>query len=799
LNVTGLTNLNNLVSTNTTSTNLNVTGLVSTNTTSTNLNVTGLTNLNNLVSTNTTSTNLNVTGLTNLNKLVSTSITSTNLNVTGLASIGNLTVSAETVSSLRILSNATIVYSGAPPAPANSTEQILYIDSADSLLKSKQSTGILTTYNPLTTKGDLMTHTGTTQVRQAVGTDGQVLKADSSSANGVTWTSLYSTDVSKNSQNGYFSANNATSVTISQSSFTAIPFDTFNFNNSNYFSLDSTSSVVSLLSTGTYLLDCFLVFSMDNSNTTTALCKFQIDTTGGGTFTDIVGTTVASPMVANVQANGNHVRGTNTSVQLFAILKITSTTTSVRVVCTQTGSTQPNLTTLSGLSNLTFTRVNIDLSDNSYFYNGYTTSTTTLGSSLIDLPLTKRFTDSGFTSTDGTGSVTIVTSGKYLLSAAISFEKSTLTDNYAIGQAVLVVNGSVVSDTISYTGLANNGNTSNNNNNTTTNNLSTTNISRILVLSAGDVVKIQAKISGGSNLRLSSGTSCLCIVKFQSSGSSQATPRFFDAYNTGGLSLNNNYQDIPLNTEVIKDSVFSHTSNAPEVVVGEIGFYIARCSVNVSNTDNKESQINSKLVSSVNGTFYDASLSQAYSVVLDGTNLNQVGCFFETLIFVQPGTILKLQVVNASNNGILATINGSRLQLLKLDSVSSPSSGIIIFGNSFSFIEDPSSSSTSSTTYLIKLTLITQYLQAGYYNISCSYRITSLNNRIAEIYVTVDDSIVISDSIQTLTTNNCATVYNDFRVVFLPAGYHNVIMKYRSYSGSVISIDTTRLMIYRVN
>lgn len=41
--------------------------------------------------------------------------------------------------------------------------------------------------DPLTTKGDLITNDGTNSVRQAVGTDGQTLVADSTQANGIKW------------------------------------------------------------------------------------------------------------------------------------------------------------------------------------------------------------------------------------------------------------------------------------------------------------------------------------------------------------------------------------------------------------------------------------------------------------------------------------------------------------------------------------------------------------------------------------------------------------------------------------
>lgn len=62
-----------------------------------------------------------------------------------------------------------------------------YTDSSDTLLKSKDNNDIVTVYQPTNTKGDLLTHNGTTQVRLPVGTNGQILIADSSVSQGVKW------------------------------------------------------------------------------------------------------------------------------------------------------------------------------------------------------------------------------------------------------------------------------------------------------------------------------------------------------------------------------------------------------------------------------------------------------------------------------------------------------------------------------------------------------------------------------------------------------------------------------------
>src|SRR6185503_8886803 len=46
---------------------------------------------------------------------------------------------------------------------------------------------------PLTTKGDLLTRTSSANARQAVGTNNQILMADSAQTNGIKWTSAVTT------------------------------------------------------------------------------------------------------------------------------------------------------------------------------------------------------------------------------------------------------------------------------------------------------------------------------------------------------------------------------------------------------------------------------------------------------------------------------------------------------------------------------------------------------------------------------------------------------------------------------
>jgi hypothetical protein len=83
-----------------------------------------------------------------------------------------------------------LIVEGAAPASPPAGDQRLYIDSADHVLKRKNSAGTVTVVGsgaiPVTTKGDLFTFDTAAQ-RLGVGTNGQVLTADSAQATGIKW------------------------------------------------------------------------------------------------------------------------------------------------------------------------------------------------------------------------------------------------------------------------------------------------------------------------------------------------------------------------------------------------------------------------------------------------------------------------------------------------------------------------------------------------------------------------------------------------------------------------------------
>jgi hypothetical protein len=134
------------------------------------------------------------------NTTASTNITAGAMRILGGVSISNATDASSVSSGGSFttgggLSVAKQVYFGGSvnmsisPAPSNPSSGIerLYVDDADGLLRSRRNDGTVTTYQPTTTKGDLMSHNGTTQDRLPVGQDGYVLSANSSQPLGMEW------------------------------------------------------------------------------------------------------------------------------------------------------------------------------------------------------------------------------------------------------------------------------------------------------------------------------------------------------------------------------------------------------------------------------------------------------------------------------------------------------------------------------------------------------------------------------------------------------------------------------------
>ena len=96
---------------------------------------------------------------------------------------------------------------------------------------------------PTTTKGDLVAHDGTDNVRLAVGTNGYVLTADSTAATGVAWAASSGTVTSVNGQTGV--------VVLGATDVSALPITGGTVTGPTVVSMSSTSTALRITQTGT--------------------------------------------------------------------------------------------------------------------------------------------------------------------------------------------------------------------------------------------------------------------------------------------------------------------------------------------------------------------------------------------------------------------------------------------------------------------------------------------------------------------------------------------------------------------
>jgi len=122
------------------------------------------------------------------------SVTSVAMTVPSFLSVaGSPITSSGTLAVSLVSQTQNLVFASPDGAPGNPTFRALLNNDLPTVSIAKGGTGQTTqtaafnALSPNTTKGDVIVHNGTNNVRQAVGTNGQVLVADSTQTTGVRW------------------------------------------------------------------------------------------------------------------------------------------------------------------------------------------------------------------------------------------------------------------------------------------------------------------------------------------------------------------------------------------------------------------------------------------------------------------------------------------------------------------------------------------------------------------------------------------------------------------------------------
>jgi hypothetical protein len=136
------------------------------------------------------------------------------------------------------------------------------------------------------------------------------------------------------------------------------------------------------------------------------------------------------------------------------------------------------------------------------------------------------------------------------------------------------------------------------------------------------------------------------------------------------------------------------------------------------------------------------------------------------------------------------------MSILKLDDEIISQNNNIIFGAGYDYIEDLTSSSTTSTSFVEKLTLTTDSIDAGTYRIGLlfSLNISKNGGKIGTDFLL--DSVSLDESEHQLKKDHTEIV-SIFRHVELSQGIHTIILKYKKIKDNP-TISNSIIELWRV-
>ena len=672
------------------------------------------------------------------------------------------------------------------PGNPSSSKHTLYIDSGDSLLKSRDSSGVVTTLQPTNTKGDLVTHTGTTQTRLPVGSDTQVLTVDPLQPTGIKWENVSSgtggtgTDPNSNKYCNIYSSGSQTLTDTYQD----ILFDSDRRIDDFYTHSLLEQELITFNQPGKYFVyfRCSTFVETGNNRASSGI-RLVLDTGGG--FNEIAGTLA-------YMFNRDNDQGYNTCCTNI-VLDVSAGDVIKAQVRREVGST--TIKTLQNASEIVIIRMTVDqANDLTEYLSVYKSNSNNFGSSYSDLVFnTTRINDSIYTYSTSTGIVELTENGIYFITCNVSTQTNSNTETQTSFRLVADTGGGYneVSGSRGYM-----------HNDDDPDSLNTGFISLVYNGTTGDKLKIQTIIDNGAGTASNVANGCnLNVIKLGSS-LGQSTVKYFDGYNdTGGTSISTSYTDIPIISENIKDSIYTHTASSPSITVTEDGRYIifARiCFVKSSGTT--ETAVKTRLVVDNGSGFFEISGTEAYSYHTN-TSTGTQQSFIGATIQLAANSIMKLQGIIFDGNNIEVANYGTGISVMRLEPLNVGQQGLVIFGTELNYVESTSTTSTNSLTYVQKIRLTTDNIPSGTYRIGFYYIWTIDNtNQDFTSRVQVDDSLDIHESTESIHRSNQDIATSGFSHVSLSLGVHTIDLDFKVDSGTTnASIKDARIEIWRLS
>ena len=672
----------------------------------------------------------------------STSVSTGAIVVSGGIGIGGNT----SIGGIISLTSNTVPSSAAPATIS------IYSDTVDTKLKSKDNSGVVTVYQPITTKGDLVTSDGTILgVRLPVSTDSSLLTCSSSASTGLAWSNAVA--FSDNILNLF----NFKTATVS-GSYTDLFVDQFR-NITGFSQLNSSTNTDVIINTTSTVLVIADVSLIATAGTTGTTCNVRIveDTshTGSGSFS-------AVPGAFGYTYNLNTTTPGDTAYIIYA--KNYTKNDRIKLQALQSIGTN-TVTELSFGVNLSLINFSVNGQyDNSKYFNGYTNTTTVLGGTATDIPINvQRITDTIYTNTTGTASITISATGVYCIWYTANVVKTSGATN-SLATFNLAKNGASISGSLGNIFIPNvtnpNGSISN---------------CVVVSLTSGDIIKLQGILTAGASLSCDSGSNII-LVYLSSSTNNQTSTKYAFLQQNATTTLAATPTDIPFGIETILTSgTFTHStsSNSQNLIVNENGYYYIFGNATVTNSSASAGTAqldlayllpNSTVVS------YQGTLSQAHINVTGTTNINSIRNHL--CVYIPAGYTIKLQGSRVSTTGTLSTSTANTtLIVIKASPNDTVFEPLIPFGSYYKASTYPSFT-TSSLSFVPVCYLSTGTIPNGTYSFSYSMTNNSLvANKDVSIQIILDGTVFTTQVSSTGRATNILPIVGQ-EIIQLTIGNH---------------------------
>lgn len=674
----------------------------------------------------------------------------------------------------------------AEPGNPVATEHNFYMDTSDSLFKSKDSSGVVTTYQPTNTKGDLVTHNGTTQVRLPVSTDEFVLTCDSTDPNGVIWKNLtpavVGADVDPN-VNNYLDIYQSTPLTLT-SSYQDVEFQSQRTVSGNFTHELTNPSIITFNLTANFYIFLKMTTDVIVDNGDETLCTFRIVKDTGGGYVELPG---SLGFIFN--ENEDKVACQTSSLTRLHNFSLGD---SIKIQLKKDASSGANIETLINNVELLIIYFNIDeVNDNSQYFSVYNSSSTNLTGSFSAITLdTTDILDTIYTYTSN--ELTFTEGGIYFISANISSNNSSNTDS--VSEFALFNNTGGGYNIIPGTNLYLH-------NHRQPHGSSTNSLTYVYTASINDKLQIHGRELVGNNISSIINGCNLNIIKLQST-LGQNTVNYLHLYDSsGGTIISSTFTDIPFDTEVIEDSDYTHTGSSPEFTINTDGRYIFFIKLNYDlSSNNNDALIKSRIVANTGAGYFDIFATDACSFHLSnsvGENSTNITCTLQ----LSENTLIKLQAAHIEGNTNTVALANSSITILKAEELSLNDTGLLIFGTQVKYVESLNTTTTTSTSYIQKLLLTTDFIPSGIYRIDFYYIFTiDNNNKKMNVRVLVNNVDTIHETTESIHESGLEESRHGFAHVPLNLGVNTVSLDFRlADTSSQISLSNAKMSMWRIS